>query len=131
MNRFLDHYVKLADHLAWKMVDNEAVVLDLREISYFTLNDVASRVWQCADGRRTIEEIVMIIAGEYAGDADQVRSDITALLGNLADRHLVEFSPIPFLELTKKPGAAKQGPSKRRSARGATALAGTHGATTI
>jgi hypothetical protein len=96
MKRFLDYHVRKAEHLAWRTRDSEAIILDLREVAYFTLNDVAARVWECADGSRTIEEIIAIISLEYEGDREQMQSDIAVLLGELADKQLVEFSLFSF-----------------------------------
>ena len=56
---------------------------------YFTLNEVGSRIWELADGSRSVTEIAAVLVEEYEAPLDEVRSDALEVLGELAEEGLV------------------------------------------
>ena len=57
----------------------------------FTLNGVAARIWQLAEGREfTAESVAASIAGEYDIDADTALADVRAQLAEWQQYGLVE-----------------------------------------
>ena len=78
-----------APHVVAKTVDDTAVLLNLSNEIYYSLNEVGSRVWELADGQRSIAAIVDVLAGEYDAARDQIREDVHDLLANLAAEGLV------------------------------------------
>ena len=56
---------------------------------YFTLNEVGGRIWELADGSRTVSEIAGALAGEYDAPVEEIRADALELLGELAEERLV------------------------------------------
>ena len=57
--------------------------------SIFTLNDVAGRIWDLVDGRRSVDEIVETIHREYAVDRERAAHDVRSFLGQLEEARLV------------------------------------------
>ena len=60
---------------------------------YFTLNEVGGRIWDLADGSRSVADIVGVLAEEYAAPVDEIRVDALELLDELADARLVSDGP--------------------------------------
>ena len=56
---------------------------------YFTLNEVGGRIWDLADGSRTVTEIAAALADEYDAPAEEIRADALELLGELAGERLL------------------------------------------
>jgi len=78
-----------------RRVGEESVVVPIRNRvgdldSIFTLNEVASRVWELLDGARPLDAIVETICEEFEVTSDVARSDVQELLDALQQVHLVE-----------------------------------------
>lgn len=74
-----------------KTIDEVAVLLNLTNEMYYSLNEVGARVWELADGQRSIAAIVDAVAAEYDADRNQIRDDVQSLLAELAAEGLVSW----------------------------------------
>ena len=54
------------------------------------LEGTAAAIWAAIDGRRTVAEVVDLVAEEYALAADDIRTVVEAFLADLAERGLVQ-----------------------------------------
>jgi len=66
-----------------------AVLLDLDDGKYFSLDEVGGRVWDLCDGSRTVREIVTILGEEYDAPVTTIEQDVAELLGDLAKEDLI------------------------------------------
>ncbi len=78
-----------------RRVGDESVVVPVRNRvgdldSIFTLNEVASRVWDLLDGQRPVDDIVGVICEEFEVTPEVAGSDVRELLDSLEQAHLVE-----------------------------------------
>ena len=62
---------------------DEVLLLDLDAGTYFSLDEVGSRVWELCDGARTVTEILATIVAEYDAPADIIETDVNRLLEEL------------------------------------------------
>ena len=53
------------------------------------LTDTSAVIWLYIDGRSTDEEIVTQVAAAYEVNPDEIREQVLAFLGDLAQRHLI------------------------------------------
>jgi hypothetical protein len=74
---------------AWRVIAGEAVILSLDTKVLRGLNAVGSRVWELIDGRRSVDEIVDVIAREFATERATAAADVDAFVKELCDRGLV------------------------------------------
>ena len=56
---------------------------------YFTLNEVGGRIWELADGSRSVAEIATVLVSEYEAPLDEVQADALYILGELAEARLL------------------------------------------
>jgi hypothetical protein len=56
---------------------------------YFTLNEVGGRIWELADGSRSVAEIAGVLVEEYEAPLADIEADALELLGELAGERLV------------------------------------------
>ena len=56
---------------------------------YFTLNEVGGRIWELADGSRSVAEIVAVLVEEYEAPLEEIQADALEVLGELAEEGLV------------------------------------------
>jgi hypothetical protein len=71
-------------------LEDEAVILHLRDGVYYSLNQVGASIWNLLQEARTITEIRNIILSEYEVEPQQCETDLLKLLQELADRNLIE-----------------------------------------
>ncbi|HEX7192835.1 MAG TPA: PqqD family protein [Thermoanaerobaculia bacterium] len=60
--------------------------------SLFTLNEVASRVWDLLDGQRSLDAIAETICAEFEVAPEVAAADIEELMRALEQVHLVELA---------------------------------------
>jgi hypothetical protein len=80
--------VRLAPELAWQMIEDEGVVVDLARRRVLGLNPTASFIWTRIGGA-TEDEIAADLARAFDVDEAQARGDVRAFLARLRERGLV------------------------------------------
>jgi hypothetical protein len=75
---------------AWQELDGETVLLVTAEQRLLGLNDVAGRIWQLADGTRTVGEIAEVLDREFSDVGSALREDTLRFVERLAARGLIE-----------------------------------------
>lgn len=71
------------ERLVWRVLDDEALILDLSTGYYFSLNPVATDIWMRLQDGESIDAVVTGIAEKYAVGTDAVRQDLDELLADL------------------------------------------------
>jgi hypothetical protein len=77
---------------AARVFSGEAVIITPAENTVRMLNTVGSRVWELADGRRTVDEIAGVLAQEFDVDMDQARDSASGFVDELAAKGLLAFA---------------------------------------
>jgi hypothetical protein len=92
----LDKYVvKNDDKTAYRIINGEAVVVDLKENTFHTLNPVATFIWEQADGRIKAGQMIERICQEFEVDWETAEKDCLEFLGELVRKGLVALSQNP------------------------------------
>jgi Coenzyme PQQ synthesis protein D (PqqD) len=71
-------------------LEDEAVVLHLKDGVYYGLNPLGARIWNLLAQPRAIFEIQDILLEEYDVEPQVLEEDLLRLLGELAERGLIE-----------------------------------------
>jgi coenzyme PQQ biosynthesis protein PqqD len=69
--------------VASRIVDGEALIVLADSGEVTVLNSIGSRVWELADGSRSVGEIVETIVAEYDTTREQAEQDVVAFLQEL------------------------------------------------
>ncbi len=77
-------------HVRAQQLEDQMVILDLRSGIYFGLNLVGSRIWELIKQGRTADEIAAVVVEEFDAPANEIEADVTALIGELVSRKLIE-----------------------------------------
>jgi hypothetical protein len=87
-NRIPTHHPRTAA----RVFSGEAVIITPAENKVRMLNTVGSRVWELADGTRTVDEIAGVLAGEFDVDLAQAQESATQFIDELAAKGLLAFA---------------------------------------
>ena len=66
-------------------------ILSLKNRTYYTLDDVASPIWELIQEPRRVEDIAGVMVGRYEVDPAQCQADLLEFLQKMADLGLVEI----------------------------------------
>ena len=77
-----------ASDVLFRVVDGEALLLDVRTGDYFSLDPLATEIWQRRSEGEGLSEISSTIAAQYRVDPDRVRQDVEELVAELRDARL-------------------------------------------
>jgi Coenzyme PQQ synthesis protein D (PqqD) len=90
-------YVARNTAIAARALGEETMVMSAADSTLFTLDEIASLIWDAADGATSLEEIVATrICAQYDVAPEVALKDAEALVENLADRGIMVISDQPL-----------------------------------
>lgn len=81
--------IRIPNDVVFRDLSGESVLLNLATGTYFGLDEVGTRCWHLIGSQSTLENIITALLSEYEIDELQLRSDLTGLLQQLANKGLV------------------------------------------
>ena len=99
-NVIADKYIARSSAIAARLIGGEMMIMSAVDSTFFTLNEVATLIWQAADGRTPLSDIVASkICPEFDVDPDQAGRDVEQFVDDLSQHGilLVSKEPIPSL----------------------------------
>jgi hypothetical protein len=81
---------RASSHVIWTRHADAIVILDAERGHYYTLNEVAGRIWELLVGGEPLVEILRLLQDEYDAPAETLTDDLSALLGRFVDARLIE-----------------------------------------
>jgi len=94
-------YVSRSTAIAARMLGDEMMVMSATSSTLFTLNEVATVIWEAVDGATPLEEIVtQKICGRYDVTPEVALQDADALVKQLAEYGLLLLSDRPIEQPT-------------------------------
>lgn len=78
-----------------RIIDDETILLPIYKTSeeincIYTLNKVASRIWELIDGKRTLEEIKSKVLKEFDTNPEEVDREMEKFLKDLKEIKAIE-----------------------------------------
>jgi Coenzyme PQQ synthesis protein D (PqqD) len=111
-------YVARSPLASARRLGNEILVMSTANSTLFTLNEVASLIWEAADGVTPVDQIVTDkICGSFDVEPDAALLDAEAVVKKLAAHGVLSVSDRPIPGASKLPAnsAARPGGFRERS----------------
>jgi hypothetical protein len=90
-------YVARSNMIAARVLGDETMIMSATDSTLFTLNDVATVIWESADGATPLEEIVANkICEQYDVTFEVALEDAEVLVAELAGHGLLAVSDEPI-----------------------------------
>ncbi len=80
------------ENIAWRNVNDEIVILNLKSGEYYTLNDVGQIIWLALADQKSVEEIKSKLIVEFDVSPDTATQDIKTFLSKMVDEGLLHVS---------------------------------------
>jgi len=92
----LDKIPQKNTELAWRVIDNEAVIIPLDEQTSDSekinfLNETGTRIWELIDGKNSIKDIVVRIVKEYEIEEKEAEKEVMSFIKKLKSRNLIKI----------------------------------------
>jgi hypothetical protein len=84
-----DIIVSKKEKTPWRMIEEEAVIVDVDNGNVVQLNEVGSEVWTLIDGRKSVSEIVLHICECFEVDKKRAFDDVSYFLEQIYRRGLI------------------------------------------
>jgi hypothetical protein len=86
---------KSEENVLSSTVEEEVVLLNLKQGAYYTLDLIGAEIWRMLDKPTTAGAIIALILEEYDAPREQVEADVFALLNDLHDEGLIQVDGKP------------------------------------
>lgn len=85
-----DRLMPKSDQVAAKVMEGEAVIIDLATGAYYSMDGVGGLIWSLIEATQGMDDMVDAITAAYDVAPDTARSDLVRLAGQMLDENLVE-----------------------------------------
>ena len=82
--------VRVAPDVLFRMVSDEAILVNLNTEVYLGLNPVGARMWSVLTDAPSIDAAYQTLLAEYEVEPARLRADLEELLGQLLGQQLIE-----------------------------------------
>jgi hypothetical protein len=90
-------YIARSSAIAARALAGEMMVMNSADSTFFTLNEVATVIFQAADGRTPLREIVRErICGQFDVDPDEAQADAEQFVAELSGHGILKVSNHPL-----------------------------------
>ncbi len=86
-----DSILRRRREIAWRCIDDEALLINTRKDEMCHLNPVASFLWTSLDGTLTLRDIARKLVEEYEVEEEQALDDLIDFASELIDRGVAEI----------------------------------------
>ncbi|MGQ9476798.1 MAG: PqqD family protein [Actinomycetota bacterium] len=76
--------------IAWRIIEEEAVLVDVRRDEVLHLNPTASYLWSMLDGRTSLEEIALRMTAEFEVEKEDALRDVIDFASRLLEKGVAE-----------------------------------------
>ena len=96
-NVIAEKYIARSSAIAARLIGGEMMIMSAVDSTFFTLNEVATVIWQAADGRTPLSDIVASrICLEFEVDAEQAGRDAEQFVSDLSQHGVLLVSETPI-----------------------------------
>ena len=107
-NVIAEKYIAQSSAIAARLVGGEMMIMSAVDSTFFTLNEVATAIWQAADGRTPLSAIVTSkICQEFDVDSGQARQDAEQFVSELSRHGILLVSEQPIANPSSSPSEAR------------------------
>jgi hypothetical protein len=89
-------YVARSKQVAARMLGGEMMIMSPRDTTLFNLNDVGSVIWESADGKTPLDDIVARLCAEFDVAPEVARQDAETFIHELTEHGIMRVSDQPI-----------------------------------
>jgi hypothetical protein len=99
-----EKYIARSSAIAARLLGGEMMVMSTTDSTFFTLNEVATAIWQAADGRTPLSEIVTNkICREFDVEQERAQRGADHFVDELSRHGILQVSKHPLINSSMPP----------------------------
>ena len=79
-----------SEDVTFRIIDDEVVILHLKNGHYYSLNKVGSKIWKAIDKKKNFSEILDYLKEEFQLPERRLKNDLLGLVKDLKQEKLIE-----------------------------------------
>jgi hypothetical protein len=79
---------KIAPTVAWQVIQDETVIINLEDRRALGLNQVGTLIWSMIESS-SVDQMTEVVVARYGADREVVRTDIDSFIAEIQQRGLV------------------------------------------
>ena len=83
----MDDTVQRNKRMPWRIIEDEAILVNIDNEIVIHLNEVAAEIWSAMDGKRTVREIVDTVHGMFKADRPTIEKDVVKFVDELLEKN--------------------------------------------
>lgn len=80
------------DKASYRIIDGEAVILNLDNGYYYSLNEAGTGIWESINSKKSLSEILNFLKKKYRLPEKQLKADLMELVKDLKKEELINLS---------------------------------------
>lgn len=80
------------EEIAAKVMDGEAIIINLANGIYYSMDKTGGLIWEMIQGRHSLEQTVTAVITRYDVSREQAERDIDQLIGELLQENLISVT---------------------------------------
>ncbi len=93
-----DRYIARSSAIAARMLGGEMMIMSSVDSTFYTLNEVATVIWQAADGRTPLSEIVSALVSQFEVEPEVALRDAQQFVDDLSPHGILLVSDHPIAD---------------------------------
>jgi len=85
----MDGSYSLSDDIVYRVVEGEAIILDVSKGTHFSLNKTATEILSCIDKKETMDSLLNYQMRKYCEDKETLKADITDCIKDLLRKNIL------------------------------------------
>lgn len=81
--------IKIVQNISWKKLQDKVVAVNLTTGTYYTMNAVASAIWNLVAEGLSPESVAAKLAGEYDCDEESILKDVNEQIAHWKQENLI------------------------------------------
>lgn len=90
----LPQQITVSHEVLFQALDNESIMLNLRDDAYYRLDDVGTRLWELFTELGAVEPVITQMLTEYVVDEPRLRQDLATLLDQMTAAGVVKATSL-------------------------------------
>jgi hypothetical protein len=82
--------IQIPEDVMFRILGDEAVILNVGTGVYFGLDEVGTRMWQLMSEHGSTDKVVETMLNEYDVEEGQLRADLEKLIQQLSEKELIK-----------------------------------------
>lgn len=79
-----------SEKLAWRIIEGEAVILNLDSGYYYRLNPIGTQIWQMLENKKKPSDIIKTLADQYSQPESKIQKDFVGLVKDFKKEGLIK-----------------------------------------